>query len=353
MFGFLTAPCASCRSQEHSVYRAHFCGLCNRLRQDYGLPMRFLVNRDATFLSILGNALDPTETVPESATCCNPLGKPRWVVQKGDSVSYAAAITMCGLKAKLDDEVEDRRLWCSAVPVRGLRGIVSGALSKAEDHLNQVGFPVDRVQEALSEQSLIEKFATTSGKANLEDLSRPTSFSFGKIFAHSHERAGESLEQIGQCLGRVIYTMDAWVDQKRDKGDGQFNPFLVQPQLLTTVPQMVNRDLQTMRSAMQGLPLFSHRELVELILGRNLEKTCASIMAGNGRMQQSSTTGKKRKEARQNGFCSWCDVIYCCDCGSCDCGSSDVGASDCDGCCCSDGCLDCGCGCDLCCCDCG
>ncbi|MDF3128520.1 DUF5685 family protein [Kiritimatiellaeota bacterium B1221] len=346
MFGFLTAPCSACRSQEHSVYRAHFCGLCNRLRQDYGLPMRFLVNRDATFLSILGNALAATQEAPQSATCCNPLGKPRWVVQEGDPVSYAAAVTLCGLKAKLDDEVADRRSWLTGMPVRGLRGALSGQIAKAELRLNRLGFPVDAVAEALEEQTHIEKHATAAGKAHLDDLSRPSAFSFGKIVAHTGGQARETLEEIGQSLGRVIYSMDAWMDRKQDQRTGQFNPFLLQPGLMNTVPAMVERDLYTISSGLRNLPLSGHRELLDLILGRNLQKTCARILE-DGRMAHSSSANqKKRKQNHQSGpapLCDFCDVFLCCDCGNvCDCGDTD----------CSGGCCDCGCDCDVCCCDC-
>ena len=150
--------------------------------------MRFLVNRDAAFLSLLGNALHPRYTAPVSATCCNPFAKPRLVVQEGEAVSFAAAITICGLQAKLDDEVADCRSRITGVSLRGARGILSSQISKAELVLKRQGFPFDEVQGALAEQTDIEKYATQNGKPTLEELSRPSSFSFGKIVAHTGEK---------------------------------------------------------------------------------------------------------------------------------------------------------------------
>jgi hypothetical protein len=51
MFGFLDYPCTCLSDDARSIYRAHFCGLCNALRHDYGLPARLLTNRDGTFIS--------------------------------------------------------------------------------------------------------------------------------------------------------------------------------------------------------------------------------------------------------------------------------------------------------------
>ncbi|MDA3873730.1 MAG: hypothetical protein PF795_07190 [Kiritimatiellae bacterium] len=72
MFGFLHATCSGCSSREHSVYRAHFCGL----------------------------------------------------------------------RAKLDDEVADRRLGPSGFAFRGFRGMLARPISQAERTLRQRQFPV-------------------------------------------------------------------------------------------------------------------------------------------------------------------------------------------------------------------
>ena len=342
MFGFLNAPCSGCNNREHSVYRAHFCGLCNRLRKDYGLPMRFLVNRDATFLSLLGNALDPAPAPPVNTTCCNPLGKPRLVVQDGAAVSYAAAITMCGLKAKLDDEVADRRFSPTRFALRSMRGVLARPVSKAGVHLYQTGFPVDAVREALAGQSLIEQQASRCGNPDLAALSQPSAFTFGKIVAHTADHARDSLEQIGQSLGRLIYTLDAWVDQKQDARTRQFNPFLLQPRLIHTLPGIMDRELHAITAAMRNLPLTSHREVLDVILGRNLQRTCAFLLENRAAGQAPSSGSQRYKNQSEqhntSNCCSvgtcWdvCDLIYCCDC---------LGSGNVD--CCGD------CGCDACC----
>ena len=345
MFGFLTAPCAGCRRAEHSIYRAHFCGLCNRLRQDYGLPSRFLVNRDATFLSLLGNGLQDTPTKPISTTCCNPLGKPRQVVQEGEAVTYAAAVTVCGLKAKLDDEVEDRGFGPARLALKGVRGMNVGSFERAQRILNERGFPVSEVSEALDQQPEIERAMSRSGTPELEVLSRPTSFAFGKIVSHVSERARGSLEQMGQSLGRLIYTLDAYVDQSLDQRRHQFNPILLQPQLATTLPSLFERDLQTITGVLSDLPLSGHREVLNQILGKPLEKSCFSAIEHPALPKEDAKKKKKEKSSCCED-CLWgCDpfdFFYCCDC-SVNSGHShsNTGCCDCD-------CTGCDCDCDCC-----
>ena len=342
MFGFLNAPCSSCHSKEHSVYRAHFCGLCNRLRQDYGLPMRFLVNRDATFLSLLGSALVESSFKPVKTTCCNPLGKPRLVVQDGEAVSYAAAVTVCGLGAKLDDEVADRGHHPSGVALRGIRSGLGKKISKAEGVLSQRGFPLDVVHLRLNDQLRVEAEARASGDPDLEELSRPTAFTFGKILRHSSKHAGDMLEHIGEHLGQLIYVFDALTDRKRDERTGQFNPFLLQPQLIDSVPMMLDQNRTALASSMRQLPLFGHKEVIHAILGPGIQQTCASALDGNGSVRPDLQKPKRKKQSRQQHDCcpGWdcCDCVLCCDSGC----SSD--------CCdlCSGDCCDCG----TCCCDC-
>ena len=328
MFGFLTAPCSGCSSKEHSVYRAHFCGLCNRLRRDYGLPARFLVNRDATFLSLLGDAMAETGREPASATCCNPLGKPRLVYQEGPAVEYAADVTLCGLHAKLDDEAADARSRPRAWAMQGLRGALSRPVRRAVARLDQRGFPIDEVQGRLAEQGAVEHAIAQSGRVELAPLSAPTAFSFGHIVAYAGHQAQGALNQIGQSLGRMIYTLDAVVDRKQDERRGQFNPFLLQPSLLAGVPHAMVQEQHAIAEALEDVPLQRHRELIGLILGRNLARTCDIMLGSRPPDLHPRATWRKRQDSDPRQGPSWLCCSDCCTVGTfCDCG--------CDGC---DGC---------------
>ncbi len=335
MFGFLSAPCSTCHRKEHSVYRAHFCGLCNRLRQDYGLPARFLVNRDATFLSLLGSGLTPHPDAPVSNTCCNPLAKPRELYQDGRSVSFAAAVTVCGLNTKLHDEIDDRQPGCSRMALRGAKGLLQSPFRKAQEVLKEQNFPVAAVQEHLAEQTEREQEARSSGHPDLEALSQPTATSFGQILGHCAEQARDSLEQIGRSLGRIIYSLDAYQDRSLDRQRQQFNPFLLEPALAQELPARLDRDLQFIQQGFERLPLYRHQDLLGQILGSRLRHTCA--MSVDEKALQEANKRKKKERYHEN----W----HCCDCcGDCCIAGCDPGDCDCDGGCC-DCTPDCGCDC--------
>ncbi len=305
--------------------------------------MRFLVNRDATFLSLLGNGLALSPSAAVTTTCCNPFGKPRQVVQNGDAVSYAAAVTMCGLQAKLEDEVADRGRGPSRVALQGFQSILSRPMTKARIELRRTGFPVEQVQDALREQPGLEQEAADSGRLQMETLSQPSAFAFGKIVRHTAQQACDALEAIGQSLGTLIYTLDAYVDRKRDARSGQFNPFLLQPALRESMPDTIDQQLSRISQELASLPLTTHRNVLHAILGPNLQRTCMSVMneIPLGGHPPSPQQKKKQKKAdspccNETDCCYGCDCIHCCDCFTIDgsCCDGDLGCCDCDvGCC--------------------
>ena len=141
------------------------------------------------------------------------------------------------------------------------------------------------------------------------------------------------------------------VDRPRDGRTGQFNPFLLQPRLIDGVPDLLDHHLHTISTATRELPLTQHREVLDLILGRNLRRTCAAMLTGIPPVRPMPNTQKRKQQARRenNWSChDCCDPFCCCDGATCcDCGCDAV--EGCDG---PGSCLDCGCGCDSCC-DCG
>ena len=225
MFGFLPAPCGCFSREDRSLYRSHFCGLCNSLRSRYGLWARWLVNRDAAFLSLLGSALRPAPPVVSRATCCNPWAKPRELVQTASHVKYAAAVTVCGLAAKLQDDAQDEtgpRRWISKLGARAVRRFAN----RAVEVLKRSGFRVRLVMEALAGQHRCESLNSPGSMQAVE----PTRFAYGEIFAHLPQVTGTdpaqagALRSLGENLGELIYVADAWDDHDEDCRKGRFNP---------------------------------------------------------------------------------------------------------------------------------
>ena len=111
MFGFLTLS-GTCRGEADAlVFHRVFCGLCDVLAEDYGLPARLLINRDSAFIALLTIAQMPKGGPMKWSRRCNPLSRPQLVFADDLALAYAAAITICGLHVKLYDNQQDDPHW--------------------------------------------------------------------------------------------------------------------------------------------------------------------------------------------------------------------------------------------------
>lgn len=273
MFGFLPGPCRGCSPRdEHSAWRSHFCGLCNTLRARYGLWSRWLINRDSTFLALTGSALAMRELEPTSATCCNPLGKKRALVQHHPQMKYAAAVTICGLAVKLRDDAGDEQgLRRHASRAGGW--LLRRAVSKARVDLEAAGFPVERVAGTIGGQGAAERSGT-----GLTDAVQPVARTYGAIFGHMAGLAGTpagtaALTDAGAALGRMIYTVDAWEDYEADVRRRRFNPLPSSQSLRSEmVAEAVERDLHLLTHSLTALPWQRYGTLIGALSGPMLRR---------------------------------------------------------------------------------
>lgn len=368
MFGFFPAPCGCFSSDDRSVYRAHFCGLCNSLKKEYGLWARLLVNRDATFLSLLGSSLCPEAPIVSHATCCNPLGRIRPLVQTAPHVRYAAAVTVCGLVTKLRDDADDEAGWRGRAS-QTASILLNGAQRKAAHHLHETGFPVLEVLDAMSDQTRCESLVTQQPMG----AARPTRFAYGEIFAHLPQVTGAAasdaapLRALGANLGELIYCADAWEDHEEDRRKGRFNPFPADiKERAEMAGEIVDRCLEGIATAFQKLTLRRPSVTQRLLLlsmsastrkkfGMEVRPACLSVNfeaednapLDPARKQKCAKNGRRRWCSRGN-CCEGCD---CCDFSCCDWCEGCHNCSACDGSC--DGCHGChGCDCGGCDCSC-
>lgn len=342
MFGFIVAPCRSCGAVEYPVWRGVFCGVARELAFDYGPAARLLANRDAAFLALIGLGLDPGSPHWIRATCCNPFGHPFPVPSPHPATGFAAAVSVCGLAAKLEDDHSDEKWPRRLIARAGLR-LGGAGIDRAVAWLNGRSFPTAGTIAALASQNTVEGNDPLNAEA-------PTARAFGTITAFlgtllEVPSAIPELRRLGEAHGRLVYWRDAWDDRTADRKAGRFNPFLLQgAEALRPRFDAAWRDF---REALAALPLRRHLPLLSDIGGRTEEKrrrleeeNCAS------RREKRRRERELRKDKRPSCWSS-CD---CCDClpscggrsgkactiDSCfDCGPGDTGCCDC---CPCDGC---------------
>ena len=245
-----------------------FCGLATTLHAEYGLPLRLLANRDATFLVLLSLAQQPSGSFNAAfQTCCNPLGTKQRVVGRGAAgaaLSFAAAASVCGLRAKLEDDAQDSGgLWARLAAAGASGPLLRWHFARAERVLERGGLDVEGVwaglgnqhaiERAMVEQWTLEKSPSLQGahpssqavvaSRLLGQAAGPTAQAFSALFKHTATLAGgggggmegarvleelgsnrAALGQLGASLGQLVYALDALEDYNQDIKDGGFNP---------------------------------------------------------------------------------------------------------------------------------
>lgn len=354
MFGYLPGPAVCCQKAAF-VYRAHFCGLGTSLHRHHGAWARWLVNRDSTFLALLGSALMDVPPALCRTTCCNQFATPRDLVADNAVLRYTSAVTVCALDAKLDDDVQDERGWRRWTAKSASR-LLDTPVSDALGLLHALRFPVAPVRAWMAAQNHIEQ-----ASAGLRECSAPTCAAYAEITAHlAHvaeaPQAGTALRQLGENLGLLIYAQDAWDDWAKDRKRGQFNPLHAFPDLAgrrEALLPVLRQALAAIRDAFDALPLRRNRDLLRSVLIEGAEQRVAQVAGEKEdpkkRRKHSQPPLEKTKPKRDSCW-DKCDACNCCDC--CDClrvcrpgrggGSSSLcDCNPCDG----DGCECCGCDC--------
>lgn len=73
MYGYIRPDIGELRINEYRRFRSAYCGLCEALRQRYGVLARFLIGYDMTFLALL--SLSPETAIEQRRCVVHPLRK--------------------------------------------------------------------------------------------------------------------------------------------------------------------------------------------------------------------------------------------------------------------------------------
>ncbi len=317
MFGFMAAPCRGCSAEAgRKAYQAVFCGLSCQLSREYSPLARFLVNRDAAYLALLGQGLSAVPVGAESRACCNPLGASRMVLEASPLLSYTAAVTVCGLAAKLDDDRSDERGWRRVAALQG-GYLIGPARDRAVATLNALGFPTQQVVATLARQSSVER-----GRPTLAAAAAPTAQAYGVIFGHLGEVVQSStpgLRQIGEQLGALIYLRDAYDDRAADAQAGRFNPLSYTS--LGALREVATDLMSGLQQAQSSLPLRSHTALLSDVLSSTSSSHLALTSGQTAGTEAKKAKKKRKREKSDSGCCSkWdccdipCSALDCSDC---------------------------------------
>lgn len=234
MFGLMKARTCASNAQAAKLRRLHYCGTCKTMGSLYGQRARMLLNNDAVFLAELLTALSPEmpalEAWSDSLQSYNCMAMPRDEDQMPLPLQIAATATLVMSEFKVVDQVTDsaNRGW------KMIGKIYSQSFLDATARMRSWEFPVqemwdwNRVQQVREAEALCEKGSRTAD-AILNATAEPTAVVTGLTFQHGARVVGaeattqETMFALGHAFGSLIYVLDAYEDDTKDAGKGDFN----------------------------------------------------------------------------------------------------------------------------------
>lgn len=210
---------------EYKLYKGVYCALCKTMKRYAGASSTLTLSYDLVFLAMLRAETDGTGFKIRAGRCgLHPLKK-RPVAEENSALRFSAGAAVVLSYYKLLDDLNDKNTG-----KRFLKRIALASckkqLKRAYKRLPEHDLPAlsERIKALLDELSELEA-AFSDSPDRCADI-------FGRILAtlFSHGEAdGERrrlAEDLGYCVGRIIYLADAMDDFYDDLRSGAFNPLV-------------------------------------------------------------------------------------------------------------------------------
>lgn len=214
MFGYVKADKPDMRIRDYAVYRAYYCGLCKCIGKHNPPLMRFGINYDITFLSMLAHNYAKLKTEFEDSRCLvHEMGR-KFSVVKEDKIQIAVAEvnTMLGYY-KLTDDVSDG----GKLKHRIARAYVKGKYKRTARKHKELDRELKRIFEGFD---TLEK----SGCKDIDALAELSGEMLVAVAKDVCPGADADLTVLADNLGRWIYVIDAFDDLGKDIKQGDYNP---------------------------------------------------------------------------------------------------------------------------------
>lgn len=257
MFGYVTVAKDGLSKEAQERYRAFYCGLCRRLRMRHGSLSRITLSYDLTFLYILLSSLyEPEENKGEERCAPHPFRPHAYL--DNELADYCADMNVLLAYHKCRDDWQDEGSFS------GRQG--TALLKKAYEKVKEAyGAKCIQVEECLGEIRRIEK----GGTLEPDSLANLSGRMLGAIYRFREDRWADTLQQMGESLGRFIYLMDAYDDLEKDVRKGSYNPLKemsAQPDYESLVEDSLRWMIGECAQAFETLPLVSDMDILRNVL---------------------------------------------------------------------------------------
>lgn len=214
MFGYIIINKGEMKFKEFDVYHSYYCGLCQALKEEYGMAGQISLSYDMTFLvMLLGSLYEPETRVWQTKCAAHPFEK--HMVRSNEFSPYGADMNLLFSYYKCRDDWADER--------KVTRLAYGKLLKKAYRSIcARYGEKARRIDNLLRELSQEEK----RQNQDIDHMAGIFGEVMGEIMAVRDDEWKESLRAMGSYLGKFIYLMDAYEDIEEDIKKGSYNPLI-------------------------------------------------------------------------------------------------------------------------------
>lgn len=258
MFGYIAINKSEMKFKDYDMYHSYYCGLCRRLKENYGKRGQMTLSYDMTFLIILLTGLYEPETLTETTACiAHPFEK--HTARINPYTDYAAAMNLLLTYYKCKDDWNDEHHRKGYLAAKALESPMQAVREQYPDK-------VRRISGTLQKLSYYEK-------QNETDLDKMAGFSgdiMAEIFAYQKDEWEVPLRKIGFFLGKFIYLIDAYEDVEKDIKSGSYNPlkkaFETDDDFAESCRQLLTLMMAECSREFERLPVLLHADILRNIL---------------------------------------------------------------------------------------
>lgn len=269
MFGYITINKPELKVRDYEVYRSYYCGLCRTLDREHGPAGRLTLSYDMTFLVILLTALyEPENTIRERRCIPHPVHKHRECYNEFSS--YVADMNLLLTYYKLEDDWKDEKKILKLAGAEALKGKIR-KIEAAYPEISRL------MRENLEKITSLEK----EQDPGIDNAAGFFGEIMAELFAPKKDMWQQDLKEMGFYLGKFIYLMDAYDDRKKDQETGNYNVFLLNPEMKEEqIREILTMMMGASSRAFERLPILEHGELLRNILYSGVWSRYSALQEG-------------------------------------------------------------------------
>ena len=256
VFGYIKPHKPELKVREMEFYRGVYCGLCRSMGAHTGCISRLTLSYDFAFLAAVRMVLSDVKPSFSLHRCiAHPIHK-RPMCDDNESLAYCAAAAAVLTESKIKDDINDEK---------GSKRLIARFAHLFAKNMRKKGecsAPADAIENALAKLSELEqnKCASVDEPANAFGELLSAVVSYGLEGANARIAA-----EIGHCVGRYIYVLDAADDLEDDRRSDSYNPFKYAPMTSEDLSVAVRLELSRLEGAVNLLD-FSEKSDLEGII---------------------------------------------------------------------------------------